>query len=128
MRQINKYVLLLILLNILLTSTGFLIKSLSGINLYLKDIVLLSLLFSVISAITVTIFLRGHTREPDSQTMHTLVSVSLKFLLDLILALAWISILKKTSRASVIAFFVIYLTLTAFTISYIIKVLKSGNL
>ncbi len=128
MRQIYKYVLLLIVFNFLILSIGLLIKSINPINLFIKDIVILSLLFSVISAITLIIFFRGRTREPDSGTMHTLVAVSLKFLLDMILALAWFFISKKTSLATVFIFFVIYLTLTLFTLFVILKVLRNRSL
>jgi hypothetical protein len=128
MRQIYKYVLFLILLNIFLTGTVFLLKSLFIIELIFKDFIVLSLLFSVISAITITIFLRGQTKEPDSQTIHTLAAVSLKFLLDMILALVWFYISKKTSLTSAIGFFVLYLTLTLFTIVEILKLLKIRSL
>ena len=128
MRQIHKYVLLLIVLNILLMSIGLLIRFILPVNLFIEDIFVLSLLFSVISVITLTIFFRGRTREPDSCTMHTLVSVSLKFLLDMILALSWFFITKKTSLGSVFIFFVIYLTLTLFTLFVILKVLRTRSL
>lgn len=124
MRQIYKYVLLLLVFNFLLLGTGLLTKSINPVNLFTQDIVILSLLFSVISVITLIIFFRGRTREPDSGTMHTLVAVSLKFLLDMILALAWFYISKKTSLASVFIFFVIYLTLTLFTLFVILNALK----
>ncbi len=128
MRQICKYVLLLIVFNFLLLGTGLLVRSIIPVNLFIKDIVILSLFFSVISAITLIIFFRGRTREPDSGTMHTLVAVSLKFLLDMILALAWFFISKKTSLTSVFIFFVIYLTLTLFTLFVILNVLKNRSL
>lgn len=128
MRQIYKYVLLLIVFNLLLLVLCLLIRSINPINLFIRDIVILSFSFSVISAITLIIFFRGHTREPDSGTMHTLVAVSLKFLLDMILALAWVFISKKTSLSSVFMFFVIYLTLTLFTLFVILKVLKNRSL
>jgi len=128
MRQIHKYVLLLIVLNILLMSIGLLIRFILPVNLFIEDIFVLSLLFSVISVITLTIFFRGHTREPDSFAMHTLASVSLKFLLDMVLALLWFFISKKTSLTSVYMFFVIYLTLTLFTLFVILKVLKNRAL
>jgi hypothetical protein len=123
-----KYVLLLLLLNILVAGTGFLLESLLKVNLILREIICLTSLFSVISFITITIFLRGISREPDSQTLHTLVSISLKFLLDMILALIWFFVAKKTSLTSVFMFFVIYLTLTLFSIFVILKVLKIRSL
>jgi len=128
LRGVFKYILLLIPLNILLTGTAFLFKSLVFSNLLLKDVVVLSSFFSLISVATLIIFFRGVAREPDSRTMHTLASVSLKFLLDMILALVWFFISKKTYLSSVFSFFVIYLTLTVFTISVILKMLKNRAL
>lgn len=128
MRQIHRYVLLLIFINILIDGAAFLIISFSGSNMHFTDIVILSSLFSVISVITLVIFLRGNGREPDSQAMHTLVSVSLKFLLDMILALVWFFISKKNSLISVFVFFVIYLTLTLFTLFVILKILRYRSL
>jgi hypothetical protein len=128
MRQILKYVLLLILFNVLVTVTVIFLSSMCGLNLILKDILILSLSFSVISALTLAIFLRGYTRTPDSQTMHTLVSISLKFLLDITLVLVWFYISKKTSLTSVFLFFVLYLTLSLFTIFVILKNLRNRSL
>jgi hypothetical protein len=128
MRQIKNYVFLLIFFNIILAGTLLLIRSLHGINPVLSDVLILSLSFSAISAITLIIFFRGRDRESDSQTMHTLVSVSLKFLLDMILALIWFFISKKTSLTSVIIFFVLYLTLTLFTVFVILKTLRNRSL
>jgi hypothetical protein len=128
MRQVSKYVLLLLMFNIVLIFTGLLLKSLPRINLFYSDIIVLSILFSVISAVTLTIFFRGRTREPDSHTMHTLVAVSLKFLLDMVLALVWFFISKKTTQTSVFIFFVIYLVLTIFTFFIILKTLRHRSL
>jgi hypothetical protein len=124
LKQLYKYALLLVLINILLPGTGFLLNSFLGVNLYLKDIIALSIFFTIISVITIGIFLRGNNREPDSQAMHTLVAVSLKFLLDMILALVWFFVFKKASFTSGLIFFVLYLTLTLFSIFVILKILK----
>jgi len=128
MRQIYKYVFFLTILSIILGGTIILLNSLFVTDLVFKDIFILSLSFSAISVVTLIIFFRGRDRDPDSQTMHTLVSVSLKFLLDMILALVWFFISKNTSLSSVFVFFVIYLTLTLFTLFVILKVLKNRSL
>jgi hypothetical protein len=60
--------------------------------------------------------------------MHTLVAVSLKFLLDMILALLWFFISKKNSLTYVFLFFVLYLTFTLFTTIVILKILKYRSL
>ena len=128
MRPLFKYVLLLIPLNFLLTGTAFLFKLFIYSNIPLRDVAMLSSLFSLIAVTTLIIFFRGLTREPDSQTLHTLVAVSLKFLLDMILALVWFFIFKKNYPGALITFFVIYLTFTLFTVSVILKILKNKSL
>ena len=128
LKPLHKYILFLLLLNILLAGAGYILTSAVNINLLCSDIVILSLIFSIIAFITIVIFLRGQTKEPDSQTIHSLVSVSLKFLLEMVLALVWFVVAKKTSLTSVLIFFVIYLTLTLFSIGIILKTLKNRAL
>jgi len=115
-------------LNIFVSGAGYLIFIFSGIKLSFVDIPLLSLLFSIIALVTIVIFLKGQTREPESQTLFTFVSVGLKFLLELLLALVWFIFAKKTSLPSVIIFFVLYLTLTLFSLQTIIKTLRNRTL
>jgi hypothetical protein len=128
LKQFHKYTLLLILLNFVLIGLGFVLISVYNLNLSFVEIVILSSLFSIIAFISLSIFLRGQTKEPNSQTLHSLVSVSLKFLLEIVLALVWFIVTKKTSRASVLIFFVLYLSLTLFLLWVILKTLKNKSL
>jgi hypothetical protein len=101
-------------------------------EIYLKfpvsDLIITSSVFSVIALITLFIFLKGQTKEPDSQTLHSLVALSLKFLLEIFFALIWFFIAKKTSLQSVLIFFVLYLALSLFSIRVILKTLKNKAL
>jgi len=94
----------------------------------IRDTLLLASGYIVITVITLYIFKRGQSGKPDSQTMHTLFSLSLKFLLELLLALFWFIVAKKTSHASVLIFFILYLASTVFTLSVILKALKNKSL
>ena len=116
------------MLNILLIGTGYFLSPLIKNIFIIKDLVLLSLLFSLTTIIALIIFLRGQTKDPESQTMHSLVSVSLKFLLELVLALLWFIVIKKTGLPSVLIFFVIYLTFTLLSVWVILKTLKNKSL
>jgi hypothetical protein len=107
---------------------GYLITSVTKINVVYSDITVLSSAFSIIAVITLVIFLRGQAKEPDNQTLHSLVSVSLKFLLELVLALLWFIVAKKISLPSVLLFFVLYITFTLFSIWIILKTLKDKSL
>jgi len=128
LKPLQKYVFLLLLLNVFIAVSAYVIVSISNIHLVFGEIVILSLLFSLIAIITLIIFLRGQTKDPESQTLHSLVSISLKFLLEMLLALVWFIVAKKTSLTSVFIFFVIYLTLTLFSVLIILKTLKNKSL
>jgi hypothetical protein len=128
MKKIYRYLVFIGLINILLSASAFIIDYSFPSEIQVKDVFTLSFLFSLIAVVSLIIFLRGNSREPDSRTMHTLVSVSLKFLLDMILALAWFFITKKNSLPYVFLFFVIYLTFTLFTTFVILKILKIRSL
>jgi hypothetical protein len=119
---------LLLSLIVLILAAGYYLISTGILNLLISDLLLLALFFSFITVITLIIFLRGQSKEPESQTLHSLVSVSLKFLLELVLALVWFIVAKKTSFTSVLLFFVLYLTLTLFSVWVILKTLKNKSL
>lgn len=128
MKPFNKYILVLFLLNLLFIATAYYLFSTTKLKLLFSDIVILSSSFSIIAIITLMIFFRGQSGEPGSQTMHTLASISLKFLLDMILALLWFIVAKKNSLTSVLLFFVLYLELSLFSIWVILKTLKKRSL
>lgn len=128
MKILLKYIFVLLLLNVIVAVAAYLINSIAGIKIPFVDIISLSAAFSFIALITIVIFLRGQTKEPESQTLFSLVSVGLKFLLEMILALVWFIVAKKTSLQSVLIFFVLYLTLTLFSLLIIVKTLKNKSL
>jgi hypothetical protein len=127
-RQVHKYFLLLILLYILILSGGYLFVTFVNTRLSLSDIVILLTVFFIIAFITLIIFFKGETKEADSQTLHILVAVSLKFLLEIIFALVWFIVIKKTMLPSVLMFFVLYLTLTLFSLGVMLITLRNKAL
>jgi hypothetical protein len=128
LKPVLKYARILALLNILFILGGYIITSLVSTNLHVIDIAILSIVFSTISLVTLIIFFLGQTKAPDSQTLHSLAAVSLKFLLEIAFALIWFIIVKKTFLASVLVFFVLYLTLSLFSLLVIMKILKNRPL
>jgi hypothetical protein len=128
LKPLYKYSILLLLLNILFSVIiYFLFRTFTG-DIAFIEVFVLSSLFSVIVFISLTIFFRGQKKEPDSQTLHSLTSVSLKFLLDMVLALVWFIVAKKTLLPYVLIFFVLYLALSLFSIWVILKTLKNRSL
>ena len=128
MKRIYKYSLLLLLFNALLFFIAYLLVSVIKLNFSFGNIVILSLFFTVVACITLLIFFKGQSKEPDSQTLYILVAVSLKFLLEIVFALVWFIVAKKTSLESVLMFFVLYLCLTLFSLQVILKTLKNKAL
>lgn len=128
MKSFIKYFLLLFLLEIIVVIAGFFIISKPDIGLHFSELLILSGIFTLLSALILIIFFRGQGKEPASQTLHSLVSIVLKFLAELILVFIWFFIAKKRGLSSVILFFVIYLTFTLFSVLVIRKTLKSKSL
>jgi hypothetical protein len=122
--KIHKCFLSLLLLYVLLLLSGYLFVSVVNPKIPLGDIIILSTVFSLIALITIIIFLKGQAKEPESQPLYSIVAIGLKFLLEIVSALLWFIVAKKTSLQSVLMFFVLYLTLTLFTLWVILKNLK----
>jgi len=57
-----------------------------------------------------------------------MVAVSIKLPLEMVLALIWFFVAKKTFASSVLLFFVLYLALSLYSIYFILKTLKSRSL
>jgi hypothetical protein len=128
LKPLSGYILVLLFLNIFILGTGYCLVLINVINLVFIDIAILAAGFSLFSLLTLIIFLRGQTKEPDSQTLHSLFSISLKFLLEMVLALVWFILAKKRSLTSIVLFFVLYLTFTLFSLMVILKTLKNKSL
>lgn len=105
----------------------FILKALQSDH-YFSEGVILASLFSLINIVALFIFHRGQSREPQNQTMHTLVSLSAKFLLELLLIIIWFILAKKTTSESVLMFFVLYLAFSLFLVLNILKTLKNKSL
>ena len=128
MKPVYKYILLLLLLDILIVGAGFILTLTGILDFLFSDIIILTSFFTVITAIILIIFFKGQSKEPESQTMHTLLSISIKFILELVIALIWFFIAKKTLLTSIIIFFVLYLSFTLFSVFGILKTLKNKSL
>jgi len=116
------------MLDTLIIITGSLLLSLTGINLLLKEILILTLAFSVITAISLFVFSKGSDKDPGSQNLHLLSAISIKILLEMVLALLWFFNGKKSGAASLILFFVLYLAFSLFSIILMLNTLKNKSL
>jgi hypothetical protein len=90
---LNKVILLVILEIVVLFAGALFVHKFIGFFSF-GELTGLSLVFTLLVLLTLVIFFRGESQEPESRTMHNLISVSLKFLLELILAFIWFFIAK----------------------------------
>jgi len=118
----------LLILEIMILLFGYLIFSKFITSLHFSEIAICSSVFFILAVLTMIIFFRGQSRDAESQTMHSLVAVSAKFLLELIFVFIWFIIAKKTGFSSVLLFFILYLTFTLFSVVVILKTLKHKSL
>jgi FtsH-binding integral membrane protein len=128
MNLFMRYLALLLIIEIVILAAGKYLAGALPPAISFLSVVTASLFFMLNTALVLKIFFRGRTRSADSQTMHTLVAISLKFLIELIFAFIWIFILKKRDDDSLILFFVLYLTFTLYTVSVILKTLNNKSL
>ncbi len=127
-KSLFRNILYLTLLALLILITGsFLIPS-RGSDSSMAELTILTIVFMLICVLSFVIFQRGQSRDPHSQTLHTLVSMSVKLLLEMVLALLWFLVAKKTSSGSVFMFFILYLSFSLFSVLTILKTLNNKSL
>ena len=128
MKSNLKYLLTLLILFFLLFLTGLMIDS--GLNLGLGTLALFNLTvsFALVSVISLIVYFRGLSKSHGERAMHTLTAVSIKFLMELFIALIWFLIAKKTTPSCVLLFFVLYLSFTLYFIWVVINTLKNKSL
>jgi hypothetical protein len=123
-----KYSFLLLILSLILILLSFIFFPHSSNDIIQPDIIWLIFSFVFTAEISLLIFLTGQTKDNKSQVFYTLTSISLKFLIELIIAMIWFLIAKKTSISYILLFFVLYLTFTTFSIFVILNTLKNKSL
>ncbi len=105
-----------------------LLGKLPGVVFPLSDLAILVLSFTFISVVILMVFFTGLKKGQEARTMHILVAISLKLLLELLLALVWFFIAKKTLHSSLYLFFILYLPFTVFTTFAMFNTLKTKSL
>ncbi len=128
LKKWQKYSILILFITFLVNILAYGFLQITKIDFKFTDIVILSLFFAAATFLAIQIFLKGQSKEPGTQVIYTLASVSLKFVLDLILAGFWFVVAKKIGPSYVLLFFVLYLAFTLFLIWTIINTLKNKSL
>jgi hypothetical protein len=118
----------LLLIDLLVFLAGYLLINNADLNLSLGEIIFLTLCFFSITLTSLLIFYRGQKKEVGSQTIHILAAIVVKMLLEMVVALVWFFVLKKTDASDLILFFVLYLAFSLYSIICMLKTLKSKSL
>ena len=128
MQLILRNIFATIALGCAITGIGSLILLLIGAEKLLSDLLILSSVFTVIIIVCIVIFTKGQSKAPQKGFMYTLVSMGVKLLLEMILAILWFVVAKKSNVEVVLMFFILYLPFTLFLILTILKTLKNKSL
>ncbi len=128
MRKNLKSLLLLTIIIPGVICAGLIMRSLFGLHYSGRELAILTSAFAVVSAVSMLVFFRGTGKKDKEQAFHTLTSLSVKFLAELVIALLWFLIAKKSSAEYVILFFVLYLSFSMFSFGLMLKTLKNKSL
>jgi hypothetical protein len=128
LKTFKTYLLYLLVLSILIFAAGSLSLALLETGLGFGDLIILLLSFSAIASLIMFLFFMGQQADPEYRMIFLMMSVGLKFILDIVLAMLWFFVGKKTSLPSLILFFVLYLAFTLFSTFAMLKTLKTKSL
>jgi len=107
---------------------GSLTLLLLGAEKYLSDLLTLSSIFTGIIIVCIVVIIIGQSKSPQKAFWYTLVSIGVKLLLEMTLAVLWFVVAKKSDIDIVLLFFILYLPFTSFLILTILKTLKNKTL
>ena len=124
LKPVLKNIFRIIIIETLILAAGLVLISVYDPGFGFAGIAVLSLSFALLSLLTLIIFFTGQKKEPEARTMYILVALGIKFILEMVIALLWFFVAKKTGLTSVILFFVLYLAFTLFSILVVLKTLK----
>jgi len=111
-----------------LLAAGYLLSRFIPVPFLFTDLLLLTVSFSAIGITAALISRSGLKKGAEGGTMYLMVALSVKLLLEMVLALLWFVVVKKTYLSSVILFLVLYLAVSLFSIIFILNTLKTKPL
>ena len=128
MKLILRNIFATIILGCVIAGIGSLTLLLTGTEKLLSDLLILSFAFTLIIIVCIIIFTKGQSKTTQKGFLYTLVSMSIKLLLEMILAILFFAVAKKNNLEVVLMFFILYLPFTIFLILTILKTLKNKQL
>lgn len=126
-RRALKQYLLLIIYSLLIVAIFLSVNSLSELRIPIKDLLVLTGGFTIISLTALMIFFFGQNSNPEKNVFSTLIALGVKMLLSFILALLFFVVFKNRETGSVILFFVLYLAFTFFVFLTFQRIIKQKS-
>jgi hypothetical protein len=118
----------LIIFSVSIVVGGSIVDIIAETDFTTGDLIVSASVFALISFVTLNIFFKGQKKAPESQTLHSLVAISVKLLLEMLFALIWFIVAKKIGLQLVLLFFVLYLAFTLYSVFIIVKTLKTKSI
>jgi hypothetical protein len=122
-RAIKQYI-LLIFYSLLIVVILLCVNKISPSLFPLKNALLLSGGFTLISLTSLIAFFYGYNANPEKSVFLTLIAIGVKMLLSFVLALLFLVVFKNKETGSVILFFILYLTFTVFVFLTFQRIIK----
>lgn len=97
-------------------------------GLALKDLLLPCTTFTLMTALSILVFIAGTHRKTENQPLFTMGALGIKFMLSMVFALIYFIVLKNTGAVYVLLFFLLYLAFTVYLLRFILKTLKIKSL
>jgi hypothetical protein len=98
------------------------------IQIKITDLLFITIIFSLITALALILFLIGTDRSPERQPLYTMGALGLKLFLFIIYAIVYFIVLKNTGAVYIILFFLLYLAFTIYLLRIVFKILKIKSL
>jgi hypothetical protein len=98
----------------------------AGVGMAFQQVAVLLSASLVISAIVGGIFVSGLKKSGSKRVVNTLLAISVKFFLFIVLLVAFVLITENRSWLLILTFFVIYLAFTSFLLITFVSILKKS--
>ena len=98
------------------------------LQLTITELLLITIIFSLITALALLLFLTGTEKSPEKQPLYTMGAVGLKLFMFIIYAIVYFIILKNSGALYIILFFLLYLAFTIYLLKVVVKILKIKSL
>jgi hypothetical protein len=126
MKTYRRLLTILLLIYLVLSALSYSLWQFAGYGIPFQQTAVLLSASLVISALAGGIFVSGLKKPGSKRVLNTLVAISVKFFLFIVLLVAFVFITENRSWHLILTFFVIYLAFTSFLLTTFVSILKKS--